>query len=279
MRRSSTAWSVVSFFTVNAAGVVAFAYPFFGSAPSNSVSGARASDGPWLMALLSVLVLAVALAEAAGGRLDAKAVALLGVLAGLAALMRIPISLAGANLMFFLPIVGGLVFGPAFGFLLGSLAMAASAALTGGIGPWLPFQMWAAGWVGAGAACVKPLGDRLPDGSRLTVFALAAYGYLAGFAYGAVINLYFWPVTPVASELGWTPGLSLGESLNHYWSFYVLTSLAWDAFRALANALMILVLGRAAILLLRRYRRRFVFSVRSHPVRVEPAPAPEVASV
>ena len=36
------------------------------------------------------------------------------------------------------------MFGPALGFLLGSTALLTSALLTGGVGPWLPFQMLAA---------------------------------------------------------------------------------------------------------------------------------------
>ena len=35
--------------------------------------------------------------------------------------------------------------------MLGNTTMFASAILTGGVGPWLPFQMLAAGWVGLGA--------------------------------------------------------------------------------------------------------------------------------
>ena len=44
--------------------------------------------------------------------------------------------------------------GSRLGFMMGALTMLVSGPLTaGGIGPWTPYQMMAAGWVGLGAAC------------------------------------------------------------------------------------------------------------------------------
>jgi energy-coupling factor transport system substrate-specific component len=247
----------IPFVGVNLAGVLAFALPFLAGSTSAPEHSARAADAPWLLALLVPLLLAVAIAQASGGQLDARGIALLGVLAGLAALMRLPISFAGANLMFFLPIVGGFVLGPRFGFLLGALAMGASAAITGGLGPWLPFQMWTAGWVGAGAGLLKPLGERLTSRPAVAALLLSVYGYVAGLAYGFLINLYFWPLASVSSEIGWTPGLAIRESVDHYWRFYLLTSLAYDAFRGVGNVVVIILAGVPVIDLLRRYRQRF----------------------
>jgi energy-coupling factor transport system substrate-specific component len=248
----------IPFGLVNLLGALAFAFPFISGAFANTSEGAaRGADAPWLLALLVPLILAVAMAESTRGRLDSKGIALLGVLAALAALMRVPLSIGGANLMFFLPLVGGFVFGPSFGFLLGAFAMLASGVITGGIGPWLPFQVLASGWIGAGAGLLRPLGDRLHTRPIIQVAVLATFGYLAGLFYGVVINLYFWPLLPVRSEIGWTPGLGLRETLEHYRSFYLLTSLAWDALRGVANAVLILAVGVPVIELLRRYRRRF----------------------
>jgi energy-coupling factor transport system substrate-specific component len=263
-------WSAVPFIAANLSGVLAFALPFFLAFPRASEAGARSADAPWLLTLLAPLLIAVAISEAGGRRLDAKKVALLGILAALAGLMRLPVSIAGANLMFFLPIVGGFVFGASFGFLLGALAMAASAVMSGGIGPWLPFQMWAAGWVGAGAGLLKPLGDRWSQHPVWSVLALAFFGYVAGLAYGAVINLYFWPVLAFGSEIGWSPSLGLAETLERYLRFYLLTSLPWDAFRGVGNAALILIAGRPVIELLRRYKRRFTFEVEWTPAESRP---------
>jgi energy-coupling factor transport system substrate-specific component len=92
------------------------------------------------------------------------------------------------------------------------------------------------------------------------VAALAAYGWVWGFAYGAIMNLWFWPFAR-GGALDWEPGLGVGATLERYWSFYVATSLPWDAAAALTNAVIILVAGVA----LMRTRRRFA-----------PRPAPAV---
>ena len=83
---------------------------------------------------------------------------------------------------------------------------------------------------------------------------LAAYGWLWGFIFGAVMNLTFWPFSVGDSAISWQPGLGLGETLRRYWSFYLLTSLGWDAVRALFNALLLLAFGRPLLVVLRRFR-------------------------
>lgn len=250
---------------MNLAGVLAFVAPFLIAAtPTQSPSQARATDAPWLMAVLVPLLVGLAVAEASSGRMNSKVVALLGVLAGCSSLLRLPLSFAGANLFFFLPIVAGFVFGSRFGFLLGSLGIAASAVITGGIGPWLPFQMWAAGWVGAGSGCLRLIGEKLRP--RFALILLAIYGYLAAFFFGTVMNLYFWPVVAASdASVGWRPGLGITGTLQHYRSFYLLTSAAWDAIGGLANLVVVLALGVPVINLFRRYRARFWFEIRETP--------------
>jgi energy-coupling factor transport system substrate-specific component len=265
------------FLAANLAGLIAFALPFLVAGPGHQQeAGARFSDAPWLLALFVPLLIAAAIVEAGRGHLGTKTIALLGVLAALAALMRIPISFGGANLIFFLPIVGGFVFGVRFGFMLGALAMAASAAITGGIGPWLPFQMWGAGWVGAGAGLISPLANRRDSIPVLIV--LAVYGYLAGLFFGALINLYFWPVASLPTSIGWSPDLTLRETLQHYRAFYLLTSLPYDAMRGLGNAVVLLVIGKPVIELLRRHKRRFFFESTQEPQALGLEPAALVAS-
>ena len=76
---------------------------------------------------------------------------MLAACAGLLRLIDLP---GGGSGIFFLVVLAGAAFGPRFGLLLGLCAMAVSAIITGGIGPWLPFQMLALGWMGAGAGFV-----------------------------------------------------------------------------------------------------------------------------
>lgn len=252
MTRSSRALSAGTTACAHALGVAAFLYPFFLPRHEGaSEATAHAGDAPLLFGALAVLTVAIAVAEVRSGRLDARQVALLGVLSGINAVLRLPGGLAGANLMFFLPIVTGYAFGAGFGFLLGTSSMAVSAVVTGGVGPWLPFQMWALGWVGAGAALFRAAGD-----GRRAVLALAAYGWIAGLAFGALMNLWFWPFQSGPGPLQWSAGLGPGEAVRHYWRFYVATSLAWDSARAIVNVVVIATLGRPILRLLIAYRGR-----------------------
>ena len=94
--------------------------------------------------LILPLVVAVVLAELAAGRMDAKVLAMLGVLSAVNAVLRpLGAGTAGIELVFFLLVLAGRVFGPGFGFTLGTISLFASALLTAGVGPWLPFQMLA----------------------------------------------------------------------------------------------------------------------------------------
>jgi len=211
------------------------------------------------------MLILVAISEAGREKLGSRSVALLGALTACAAILRLPFSFAGANLFFFLPIAFGFVFGCSLGFLLGSLAMAASAVITGGIGPWLPFQMWAAGWVGAGAGLLQPLARRWRLGQTggriaqyLPVAILAIYGFGAAFFFGAMMNLYFWPVAfQGPGPLAWAPSLGLTQTIRHYAAFYSVTSFGWDLMGAMANLGVILLVGKPVIELFHRYQRRF----------------------
>ena len=85
---------------------------------------------------------------------------------------------------------------------------------------------------------------------------MAAYGWCWGFLYGAIMNLWFWPFERDQGPLSWRPGMGLGTTLHHYWSFYVATSLGWDAAGALVNAALIVMLGVPLLRTLRRFAHR-----------------------
>ena len=137
--------------------------------------------------------------ELGRGGLGPKAVALLGVLGAAMVALRLPGFVAGFSAMFIVVLVAGNAFGPGFGFLLGAVGTFASGLFIGGLGPWLPFQMVAVGWVGMGA------GSPAEDGSwRVRIGALAAYGVVSGYLFGAVMNLWSWPFLTgrVGGQLG-----------------------------------------------------------------------------
>ena len=119
------------------------------------------TDAPLVFLVLLPILVVVVLAEIAGGGIDSKALAMLGVLSAIGAALRpLGAGTAGIETTFFLLILAGRVFGPGFGFVLGSTTLFASALLTGGVGPWLPFQMLAASWVGLGAGLLPPVRGR-----------------------------------------------------------------------------------------------------------------------
>jgi len=164
---------------------------------------------------------------------------------------------AGFTAMLFLPILCGYTYGADFGFLLGALSLLVSAIITGGMGPWLPYQMFSAGWMGMASAWLP----QLRRFGRGEVILLGLWGALLGFVFGAVMNLWFWPyiVDMGQSEMYWQPGTRLWETLGRYAAFYITTSLWWDIGRAGGNLLLILLFGAPVLHLLRRFQRRFQF--------------------
>jgi energy-coupling factor transport system substrate-specific component len=190
-------------------------------------------------------------------QMDAQLVAVLGILVGINATLRLIPGPAGFSAVFFLPILCGYVFGADFGFLVGSLSLLMSGLITGGLGPWLPFQMFAAGWSGMVGGWLP----RLPLRPRWELIVLATWGMASGLLFGAVMNLWFWPylITPGDTAATWQPGAGLAGTLVRYAVFYVTTSLWWDAARALGNVALILLVGAPILRLLRRFQRRFHF--------------------
>lgn len=259
-------------------GVAAFTWPLFVSNPSGSENLAHSTDAPWIFVVVVPLLIAIVLAEVAEGGLDAKAVAVLGVLVACGAALRTPTTGAtGFTGVLFLLIPGGRVFGRGFGFVQGALTMFVSAILTGGVGPWLPFQMLSAAWIGYFAGCLPPARG------RAEVWMLAAYGAVAGLAYGLVMDMWFWPFATSNSELHFVAGAPVTENLRRFWAFHLTSALGFDIPRAVSNALLVLVAGAPVLAALRRAARRAAFD--ASPVfeeatspRVEPRPAPSLPS-
>ena len=234
---------------------VGFGWPLVVRPGSVLASG---TVGPWLFVLLLPLLLAVVLGELADGGMDAKAVALLGVLAAVGAALR-PLGLGAAGIepVFFLLVLAGRVLGRGFGFVLGAVTLFASALVTAGVGPWLPYQMLGAAWVGFGAGCLpaRPRG-------RAELAMLAGYGLLAGLGYGLLLNLSIWPFLSGpygGSDLAYVPGGGLVDNLHRLLAFTLATSLGFDIPRGLTNVALILVAGPAVLLALRRATRRAAF--------------------
>lgn len=203
------------------------------------------------------------LAQLSEGGIDAKSLAMLGVLSAINAALRptLGAGTAGVESVFFTLILAGRVFGPGFGFMLGCTSLFASALLTSGVGPWLPFQMLGAAWIGLGAGLLP----RRFTGRREIVL-LVVYGVLAAYVFGFLMNLWFWPfirdigVEGYAGGIGsldYQPGAPVTDNLARFTVFTLVSSTgSWDTGRALTNALALTILGPPMLAVLRRASRR-----------------------
>jgi energy-coupling factor transport system substrate-specific component len=164
---------------------------------------------------------------------------------------------AGVELIFFLLVLGGRALGPGFGFVLGCTTLFASAIITGGVGPWMPYQMFGCALVGFGAGC-------LPAASgRAELWMLVSYGAASAWLYGLMLNLSFWPFAlGTDTNLSYVPGAPVAENVRRYLLFDATTSMGWDTGRAITNALLLVVAGRPILAALRRAARRASFVTR-----------------
>jgi energy-coupling factor transport system substrate-specific component len=235
---------------ITGAGLLAFILPVFTGRTFGQTTALFAA----LIMASALAILGIALQT---NRLSTRLLAVLAALVALDATLRlvVVIGLLGFSPIFFLIIVGGYVFGPGFGFALGALTLVLSAVITAGFGPWLPYQMLASGWVGMGAGYLGRL--RTTGWSML---ALAAFGCLAGWGYGLLLDLWEWPFLfgGGASPISWVPGLTWGELGRRFGGFYLATSFVYDTFRAIGNVVLIAALGSPVMLALARFRRRFL---------------------
>jgi hypothetical protein len=224
-----------------------FAWPFFvGAVPAD----AQGAVPVVAFALVPAVIVALALT------LDqemhtAKTVALLGVLSAVGAAVRIAgTGVGGVEAVFILLILAGRVYGARFGFLLGLLTIAVSSVLWGGFGPWTPFQMFACGWVGAGAGLLP----RTIRSRRLEIAALAGYGIVASYLFGLVMNLWFWPfAVGTGTDISYSADADLGQNLASFGLYSLVTStLTWDTVRALTTTVGLILVGPAALAALRR---------------------------
>lgn len=233
---------------ISLAGIAIFVWPFLGlGLPPESPA----------LALGLGVVLAILLIGIGTHELDNRRLALLAVFAALDAALRLALvtGLAGFSPIFFLVLCAGYVFGPAFGFLAGSLALLTSALVTGGVGPWLPYEMFGVGWTGMLAGVAGRATAGFSPRARLLV--LAAVGVILGYAYGVILDVWDWSFFRSAPDIGWTPGMAPLEALARFGRYYVTTSLAWDTFRAAGNAAMVLGLGAPVLLAMQRFKSRF----------------------
>ena len=246
------------------AGLAMFAWPLIIDPPEGF---SHTRDAPYVFALILPALVGILLAEMTSRGMDTKALAMLGVLSAVGAALRpLGAGTGGIELVFFLLVLGGRVYGPAFGFVLGSSTLFASALLTGGMGPWLPFQMLAASWVGMGAGLLPPARG------RREIAMLAVYAAFGAYLYGFLVNLWGWPFAlGEGTQLSYIAGAPVLENLHRFVLYTLATSTwGWDTGRAITNVAAVLLVGSAVLATLRRAARKAAFDA---PVEFADAPA------
>ena len=262
--RGVRGWRTPALVAANLAAAAAFLWPLVASAVPAQAQAAV----PYIALALAPLAVVLVLAALDASVRSAHTLALLAVLAAIGAAIRIASTgVGGVEALFVLLILAGRAYGARFGLLLGAASIALSAIMWGGVGPWLPFQMFACGWVGAGASL-------LPRRVRGTgeIVMLAAYGIVASYAFGLIMNMWFWPFAVGAdTSISYVPGGSLGENLGNFLVYSLLTStLSWDTLRAITTIIGLALVGHALLRSLRRAK----------PVAAPtPSPAPRAVAV
>ena len=87
------------------------------------------------------------------------------------------------------------------------------------------------------------------------------------------MNLWVWPFVTSGSSLSWDPAAGAAVNLHHYLTYYLATSFAWDTFRAVGSAALVLALGRPLLGSLDRAARRMRLHVDRPVEDVQPADA------
>jgi energy-coupling factor transport system substrate-specific component len=228
------------YFLTTGLGIFAYIYPLLETSNQGILSSNRQNELPIMMAMILALCSIVLIYEIQQYRLNTKLIALLGILIAINSTLRF-IDLT-------LPVLGG--FSPVFFLIL----------ITGGVGPWLPNQMLTAGWVGLSAALARRLVLLTHQENKpFEWIILLIFGFVWGYLYGAITNLWFWPFLSGPSNQQFAPGSGILLAMRNYGVFYLATSLIWDTTRAIGNLLLILFFGKATIKVLRRFQKRFYF--------------------
>jgi len=232
---------------ISAAG---FLWPFFYSGQSLP----RTQLFFWAALTVAFFLVIIQISNSA---LDAKSVALLGVLSALIAALRpLGAGAVGIEPMWFILILSARVFGPSFGFILGLTSMFVSALLTGGVGPWLGYQVFAAAWIGMAAGMLP--GKKLRGKKEIALLVL--FGIIASELFGILMDLQFWPWALGANtQLSYLVNDSIAQNLSRFIAFHFASAMAWDVPRAVFTTILLLLSGQAVLSALRRTKTRAAF--------------------
>lgn len=245
-------FEVLALIAVSIISLLGFLWPFLSSED-------RSGTIFWIAGNFSLLLLLSIIGKA---KFDPKSIALLAVLSAIIAALRpLGAGAAGIEPMWFLLILASYVFRATFGFLLGAISMLLSAFLTGGFGPWLSYQIFAAAWIGFLAGSIP----KFKDTSRFELPVLALCSLVFAEIFGLLMDLQFWPFAlGPKTQLSYLPDAAILENLERFLVYHATTSMAWNVPRAVFTALLILTVGTGVLSALKRAARKANFASKIH---------------
>jgi len=240
-------------------GLIAFTWPLY--LPESNLFILRGENAKWLATIILPLAILVFVLEINFGSLDSKSVALLGVFTALISALRLlGAGAIGIEPVWFLLILIARVFGPSFGFTLGVTSIFISGLITGGVGPWLAFQMMAAGWVAMFAGLIP----RKISGKK-EILILCIYAAIATQVFGILMDLQLWPwLIGSDSQLAYLPSDSITANLHRFFIFHFATSLAWDIPRAIFTIVLIATTAKPILITLKRAEFKLGLKTTAH---------------
>jgi energy-coupling factor transport system substrate-specific component len=160
---------------------------------------------------------------------------------------------AGIETAFALIILAAYVFGSRFGAALGALTILTSALIGGGVGPWLPFQIFATALVGLGAGRLPK-----PKARKWQLVTLSIYAAISSYVYGSLLTAWTWPLfVGEGTALSYSSTLSPLDNLVRFFQFQLVSGgFIWDTGRAITTIALILLIGKALMVTLERATTR-----------------------
>jgi len=190
--------------------------------------------------LIAVFLIISFLAEASSKINSTKEISLVSMLGTVSAVLRVPFAaLPSVQPSSYIIICSGYSLGPFRGFMVGALTALVSNMFLGH-GPWTIFQMLSWGLMGASSAYLRKL--RL-SGRRLRV-SLIAFGFVWGYLFGLIMNVWSWTAFYGAANINDLVGL---QAIS-FWM---------DSLHAITNAVFLGFFGLRTISIMERYRKRF----------------------
>lgn len=246
-------------FPLTILGLIAFSWPLY--LPESNFFILRSENAKWLATIILPIAILIFVLEINHGSLDAKSVALLGVFAALISALRLlGAGAIGIEPIWFLLILIARVFGPNFGFTLGITSIFVSGLISGGVGPWLAFQMIAAGWIGMIAGFIP----RKISGKKEIVI-LCIYAAVASMVFGILMDLQLWPwLIGADSQLAFVPSDAISANLHRFFIFHFATSLAWDIPRAIFTVALIITTAKPILTTLKRAESKLGLKTTAH---------------